>query len=1642
MNATYGGSGGGGGYFGGGGGYGSASTTFWASGGGGGASYLGTMTSTTNTAGVTSATATIGPQAPGSGESGYVAGVGNGGSSTTPAAGKGLVTITYTLLTPPTLTAAAGATVDAPFNVTFTDNSAWRSAITSITVGGTTLTAGYSVSAGQITFTPSASSPANLLQTSGSLSIVVNATGYNADPVTQPLGAGAATKLGITTQPTGPAINGAVLGTQPVVAIQDQFGNTTTSTATVVAAVGAGSWTIGGTTSKAGVSGTATFTNLTATSAAAVSGATISFTSTGLTGVTSGTFNIPAPPPPLTGTLTVGTGGDFTSLTNSGGFFAAVNGSVVTGNITVNIISDLTGETGANALNQWTESPGGSNYTITIQPSGAARSITGTTASNAMLRFNGASRVTIDGSLSGGTDRSLTIENTSTTSPQVVRFGSIGAAAITNDTLKNCVVRNGINTGSAVVVTDNAGTAGTFNNITIQNNDVQKAFRGIFANATISGTNGSGLLITGNSLNTAGANSIRLNPIFVAGANGVTISNNTIGNISDSAAEVPVGILLSTGTDNATVTGNTISSIVSTNTSSTGSASGILVSVGASSTSIVVSNNTISTLASAGTSVSFYGIASFSPNVTISGNTISGMTQTGATAAFGIVLAGVTNNSVTGNTVSAMTHSSTSVASGIQTQGTSTGVVIDSNRVFNVKNTNTTGYGANGIQLSSSSASAATTVKNNVIYDVAAYGYASGAAVGDNGYGIIATAGAGYSIYFNSVHMNTSQTVSGLPAAFNVTSGVTAVNAINLRDNVFANSQTVGTERYAIYSGVANTVFAAIDYNDYFTTGPNLGFIGTNRATLPDIVSGFGGNANSKAVDPLFVAGTDLRPQTGSALLGAGIDGTGVLIDFLGVTRSTGAPPSGPTIGAYENSVVTCSTPSAVTVGSVTTTSASVSFSSAGSSFIVEYGAPGFVPGTGGTAGAGTIVTGTSSPISLSPLTAATTYDVYVRQVCSGPSYSGNSTVVTFTTACSTASLPLAEGFNTSGPTVFPACWTQQIVSGTGAIAFQASSTNPTTTPFEGTRYVYWNSFNISAASETRLKSPPLTTAGTNSVDVNFRWFNENSTSYNSGAYLNEGVQVQYSLDGNTWINAGALIPRYDSTLPTGTGAWKLKTVTLPAGAGNQPTVYVGFKFHSEFGDNCSLDAANVVASPTISTSGTLSAVDTTYGTASASPTSFSVSGSNLTNNITVTPPAGFEVSITSGSGYTTVLTLTQSGGAVANTTVFVRLAATTAVGTYSGNIVVASSGATTQNVPTVASSVSPAALSITANNLTKTYGTAVTFAGTEFTSLGLKNGETIGSVALTSGGAAATAGVSGSPYALTPSSATGGTFSPSNYTITYNDGALTVNPKGVTVTADGKMKAKDAVDPAFTYTTNSGGLVGSDTLSGALTRVAGERPGSYAILQGTVTNANNPNYAITYVGANLVITGFVAGDDTVTRPANSPNIKIPKATLLANDGTVASNGSVDNTGVTITSVTSGSGNAVSICGAFVCYTPATPSASDPLTFTYAITDGSSTDTGTVTVNTAAAQPFAIQILGRTTAVYNGTSTSINVEFLTSPNTSLFMEYSTGNMTIWTPYANNPANSGPTGDFVLTFTEAGDHATEWNAGMFFRATRQ
>jgi len=78
--------------------------------------------------------------------------------------------------------------------------------------------------------------------------------------------------------------------------------------------------------------------------------------------------------------------------------------------------------------------------------------------------------------------------------------------------------------------------------------------------------------------------------------------------------------------------------------------------------------------------------------------------------------------------------------------------------------------------------------------------------------------------------------------------------------------------------------------------------------------------------------------------------------------------------------------------------------------------------------------------------------------------------------------------------------------------------------------------------------------------------------------------------------------------------------------------------------------------------------------------------------------------------------------------------------------------------------------------------------------------------------------------------------------------------------------------DPALTSQITSGSLVGSDSLSGSLTRAAGENAGSYAIQQGTLTAGGN--YNLTYVGANLSITlrPLLVAADNQTRAYGQTN--------------------------------------------------------------------------------------------------------------------------------------------------------------------------
>jgi uncharacterized repeat protein (TIGR02543 family) len=107
---------------------------------------------------------------------------------------------------------------------------------------------------------------------------------------------------------------------------------------------------------------------------------------------------------------------------------------------------------------------------------------------------------------------------------------------------------------------------------------------------------------------------------------------------------------------------------------------------------------------------------------------------------------------------------------------------------------------------------------------------------------------------------------------------------------------------------------------------------------------------------------------------------------------------------------------------------------------------------------------------------------------------------------------------------------------------------------------------------------------------------------------------------------------------------------------------------------------------PAITVNGSLTGLDTTIGSPSAT-TSFTVSGANMKEGITVTAPVGFEVSSSNNTGFASSITI-GAAGTIESTTIYVRLSASASAGNYSGDITL-TSGSTAQTIATAASTVS-----------------------------------------------------------------------------------------------------------------------------------------------------------------------------------------------------------------------------------------------------------------------------------------------------------------------------------------------------------------
>jgi hypothetical protein len=301
----------------------------------------------------------------------------------------------------------------------------------------------------------------------------------------------------------------------------------------------------------------------------------------------------------LSGSITIGASGNYTSLTGTSGLFNAINSVGMAGAATVTIIDPSVTETGSVALNTISNSGcTAGTVPLVIKPAASVNAtLTGSVSSGPLIKINGATDVTIDGSNNSSTSRNLTIVNTATTAPTAISLANPGTGAgVKNIIIKNCAITTGVATsiGYGIAVGGSTpGTSGADNdNITIQNDSITVAPIGIFASGTTSVSAGGddSLNITGNVIDYNGT--LASIGIEVANAVNSSVSLNAITE-QTSASQAPTGISLETGFVSSTVSRNNISKSLTSSTGGYGGR-GITVGTGTATSNLTISNNFIS----------------------------------------------------------------------------------------------------------------------------------------------------------------------------------------------------------------------------------------------------------------------------------------------------------------------------------------------------------------------------------------------------------------------------------------------------------------------------------------------------------------------------------------------------------------------------------------------------------------------------------------------------------------------------------------------------------------------------------------------------------------------------------------------------------------------------------------------------------------------------------------------------------------------------------------------------------------------------------------------------------------------------------------------------------------------------------------
>lgn len=229
----------------------------------------------------------------------------------------------------------------------------------------------------------------------------------------------------------------------------------------------------------------------------------------------------------------------------------------------------------------------------------------------------------------------------------------------------------------------------------------------------------------------------------------------------------------------------------------------------------------------------------------------------------------------------------------------------------------------------------------------------------------------------------------------------------------------------------------------------------------------------------------------------------------------------------------TCLTPTGVTSSAIAANSATIAWTPGQANqtqWQIEYGPANFAHGTGTTQ----IVSGTPSKV-ITGLNPQTTYDVYVKAICSETDSSLYSMKYTFTTACTSSPIPWTENFDsltTIGTTNFPACWKKENGD--------------------------WRTANTASTTYVAPRSAPNYLRNTYSATNEFMW----TPGFDLTAGVTYEVSYYYSTDGHAgWTNiglysntsqtsAGAILMGSLVSNPTNTAYTKLKRYFTPATTG------------------------------------------------------------------------------------------------------------------------------------------------------------------------------------------------------------------------------------------------------------------------------------------------------------------------------------------------------------------------------------------------------------------------------------------------------------------------------------------------------------